>query len=645
MDFASQTFTFTVNPHTTEISIPTQRVATAEGHRIHNDQVDNHHFYIVVFFVIQSWNLIVIVVMISIGLILFTYKSTQFNFLGFVLLLLASVSSGIRWTCIQLLLQKSKIGMRNPLDMIYYMQPWMIVSVVPFAIWIEGGDAIRNCQLLGFLHTSTFIRLSSKVLLGAFIAFFMEFSEVTVVTYTSGLTLGIAGIFKLRASSHDSDIFVNNLSKVELNEIQLRLEKIDPAVFQEYENIQESIEMIDFEESADRDLFENMYFQLISEVKTLLNLNDKAMLDGSNLDALSDVSSQHSHRSQCNPSNSLVRLPPIKLAVFDGHYQNWLEFKDTFSALLHNNESLSGIQKFYYLRSSLDKSVEQVIKNIEISERNYETAWAFLLSRCENKNLMIFNHLRQMFEFPVQKEESLIKLRNLYDTFSKHLRSLDTLGENTDTWDSPMIYLMASKFDPITKREWKMYKYKGEVPSLIDVNDLLKQKCEAFERLAVSKPENKFKFGKTKSHGFVSTNDQSNITCYYCKKGHKIYQCESFLKLSIDNRCAWVNNSNLCTLCLRDNYTALVCKARKCPRCQKTHNSVLCRVSSAGQTPNVNSNRSADDSGAVTAASAEVFLAGTDTEPRPIAMTVVSNEGNSFHCISHRLLHDSSLCY
>nr|CAI5845055.1 unnamed protein product [Callosobruchus analis] len=143
-----------------------------------------------------------------------------------------------------------------------------------------------------------------------------------------------------------------------------------------------------------------------------------------------------------------------------------------------------------------------------------------------------------------------------------------------------------------------MYKYKGEVPSLTDVNDFLKQKCEALEQLAVSKPENKFKFGKTKSHGFVSTNDQSNITCYYCKKGHKIYQCESFLKLSIDNRCAWVNNSKLCTLCLRDNHTALVCKARKCPRCQKAHNSVLCR----------------------------------DTEPRPIAMAVVSNEGNSFHC-------------
>lgn len=76
--------------------------------------------------------------MICIGLILFTYKATEFNVLGFILLLIASMSSGLRWTCVQLLLQNCKINMKNPVDMIYFMQPWMIVSLLPFVIWIEG---------------------------------------------------------------------------------------------------------------------------------------------------------------------------------------------------------------------------------------------------------------------------------------------------------------------------------------------------------------------------------------------------------------------------------------------------------------------------------------------------------------------------
>lgn len=76
--------------------------------------------------------------MISLGLLLFTYKSTQFNTVGFILLLIASMCSGLRWTCVQLLFQKSKLGLRDPVDMIYFMQPWMFASVLPFALGIEG---------------------------------------------------------------------------------------------------------------------------------------------------------------------------------------------------------------------------------------------------------------------------------------------------------------------------------------------------------------------------------------------------------------------------------------------------------------------------------------------------------------------------
>ncbi|KAF7271753.1 solute carrier family 35 member C2 isoform X2 [Rhynchophorus ferrugineus] len=144
----------------------------------------------------KSWSLCGIVFMITLGLVLFTYKSTQFNFLGFILLLVASISSGLRWTCVQLMLQKSKMGLENPIDMIYHMQPWMIISVLPFAVYNEGFDVIRSCQIFGFMELNAFVILSLKVLLGAFIAFFMEVSEVTLVTYTSSLTLAIAGIFK-----------------------------------------------------------------------------------------------------------------------------------------------------------------------------------------------------------------------------------------------------------------------------------------------------------------------------------------------------------------------------------------------------------------------------------------------------------------
>jgi solute carrier family 35, member C2 len=63
----------------------------------------------------KSWSLVFIVVMISTGLFLFTYKSTEFDLVGFILLLIASFSSGARWTLAQMLMQKSKLGLHNPI--------------------------------------------------------------------------------------------------------------------------------------------------------------------------------------------------------------------------------------------------------------------------------------------------------------------------------------------------------------------------------------------------------------------------------------------------------------------------------------------------------------------------------------------------
>lgn len=93
-------------------------------------------------FFFQSWSLVGIVLMIAIGLIMFTYKATQFNLLGFNFLLLASFAAGLRWTFAQLLMQKSKLGLHNPVDMVFHVQPWMFLSLLPFTIMFEGKNVM-----------------------------------------------------------------------------------------------------------------------------------------------------------------------------------------------------------------------------------------------------------------------------------------------------------------------------------------------------------------------------------------------------------------------------------------------------------------------------------------------------------------------
>ena len=86
----------------------------------------------------QHWSQIVIVVLISVGLVMFTFKSTTFSIIGFILALSGSFLSGARWTFSQLIMQKSAIGLENPIDLIYHIQPLMILTLLPIAIGIEG---------------------------------------------------------------------------------------------------------------------------------------------------------------------------------------------------------------------------------------------------------------------------------------------------------------------------------------------------------------------------------------------------------------------------------------------------------------------------------------------------------------------------
>ncbi|XP_017862850.1 PREDICTED: solute carrier family 35 member C2 [Drosophila arizonae] len=144
----------------------------------------------------KSWSLVLIVGLIGLGLFMFTYKSTQFNTLGFLFILFASLSSGVRWSFAQFIMQKSKLGLHNPIDMIYHMQPWMIVSLFPLVLSIEGPKLYAALQNLHNTPESDILWVLARITLGAFIAFFMEVSEFLVLCKTSSLTLSIAGIFK-----------------------------------------------------------------------------------------------------------------------------------------------------------------------------------------------------------------------------------------------------------------------------------------------------------------------------------------------------------------------------------------------------------------------------------------------------------------
>lgn len=48
-----------------------------------------------------------------------------------------------------------------------------------------------------------------------------------------------------------------------------------------------------------------------------------------------------------------LKLPEIKLPGFDGKFENWLEFRNIFEALIHHHVDFKELEKFHYLCTAL----------------------------------------------------------------------------------------------------------------------------------------------------------------------------------------------------------------------------------------------------------------------------------------------------
>ncbi|XP_038131254.1 solute carrier family 35 member C2 [Cyprinodon tularosa] len=140
--------------------------------------------------------LILVVLLIACGLFMFTYESTQFNMEGFILVLMASFIGGIRWTLTQVLMQKAELGLQNPIDAMYHLQPLMFLCLFPLFLFNEALSLSSSEKLFRVTELSPLLYSLLTLSVGGTLAFGLGFSEFLLVSRTSSLTLSISGIFK-----------------------------------------------------------------------------------------------------------------------------------------------------------------------------------------------------------------------------------------------------------------------------------------------------------------------------------------------------------------------------------------------------------------------------------------------------------------
>ncbi|XP_027340317.1 probable sugar phosphate/phosphate translocator At1g06470 isoform X1 [Abrus precatorius] len=135
-----------------------------------------------------------IILIISVGILLTVSKETEFDFWGFVLVMLAAVMSGFRWCMTQILLQKEAYGLKNPLTLMSYVTPVMAAATALLSLALDPWDEFRENK---YFDNSWHIGQSCLLMLfGGTLAFFMVLTEYVLVSVTSAVTVTIAGVVK-----------------------------------------------------------------------------------------------------------------------------------------------------------------------------------------------------------------------------------------------------------------------------------------------------------------------------------------------------------------------------------------------------------------------------------------------------------------
>lgn len=362
------------------------------------------------------------------------------------------------------------------------------------------------------------------------------------------------------------------------NSFKIRFEQID-QVYEEFERQHSSlITLIAVSDNPD--------FALDKEVRTEFMekyFGIKSIYSG--------IFQNREHTSIAKFSN--VKLPKIPLPCFDGNYKDWPTFFDLFSSLVHNNLSLSNIDKFQYLLTSVSKEPLNLIKHLPLTEDNYNNAFIALTERYQNKRLLANTCWQEIFNAPKLTDESAQGLRKIIDIFSENLAALKVLGLPVEGWDFILFQLLIQKLDTQTVKWFEVQEGSTEIPSYAKLRSFLLKQCTSLELISLSGPKvNKSVPNKFNSHNnfqsssksqvkhsssfLVNENNKSQISCTYCRSFHSIYKCPAFLAKPPSERFQTAKDKNWCINCLHSAHRVSSCASKvTCRICRGKHHTLL----------------------------------------------------------------------
>ena len=208
-----------------------------------------------------------------------------------------------------------------------------------------------------------------------------------------------------------------------------------------------------------------------------------------------------------NPSSPIpvkpenrVRLPELSLNSFDGKYEEWPSFIDSFNSAINSRDDISDVEKFSYLKGLLQGKAKKAIDGFTLTKENYKEALDTLKQRFGNDEMITNTLISKILQAKeVERSWDIEGLRTLCDVIDSSARSLKAIGFNTDIYAPIILPILPSKLPSDLALKWNLKATVGPDP-LKEFTTMLESEIRAREKTNTAKQ----KFGKQ------ANNNQAN---------------------------------------------------------------------------------------------------------------------------------------
>lgn len=361
-----------------------------------------------------------------------------------------------------------------------------------------------------------------------------------------------------------------------------------------------SIKETFLDESASIDLLRNEYKQTLDQYNTyVLDTIPDSQPEFSSLIAFDTLCNRIKRvRSDC-VSRTLPRddsvlqkhrpsLPPIELLSFSGEYRSWPLFYSSFKSAVHDNKSLTNVEKLYYLLGKLTGKARTVCTGISPCAENYPLILQALVDKYEDKRTLASAYLNQLFDFKAFQSASAANFELFTDTFISAVSALKNLNLDNLT-DLILLHIALKKIDSDTVRDFEL-SCDSKIPTFDDLVVFMKTRSKVFERmsnLSVLKTNNRNQNNNRRSNNepsppkyqsYVSTTAHSTSKCLCTNFTHThLFKCAEFNKLTPLERFDRVKKLNACVNCLSLSHkVSTPCTSDStCRICKYKHHTML----------------------------------------------------------------------